>query len=122
MIKVANICTSVAVTLMQMTAAAEFPHVSAEDAVQQAAFGALGSLSPVQVRRSGSFRAEHIQLFETPGLYHLQRGGGIQMLSESTHRAVAPYRPIMQTAWGLTSRREPQLSRCEAPLAPSTSD
>lgn len=47
--------------------------MSAEDSVQEAAFGALGGLGPVEVWRSGSLRAKNVQLPETPRLYHLQR-------------------------------------------------
>lgn len=46
--------------------------MSAEDSVQQAAFGALGGLGPVQVWGARTNRAKNIQLPETSRLYHLQ--------------------------------------------------
>lgn len=51
-------------------------YVSAEDSVQQAAFGALGRLRVVQVRSSGPPGAKDIQFLEASRLYELQRREG----------------------------------------------
>lgn len=51
-------------------------YVSAENSVQQAAFGALGRLRLVQVRSSGPPGAKDIQFLEASRLYELQRREG----------------------------------------------